>query len=37
LAFNDAFYILSVMMALVLPFVLLMKRTKHTAPPMGIH
>jgi len=37
LAFNDCFYILSVMMILILPFVLLMKRAKHTTPPMGIH
>jgi DHA2 family multidrug resistance protein len=37
LAFNDSFYILSVMMILVLPFVLFMKKAKETTPPMGVH
>jgi DHA2 family multidrug resistance protein len=37
LAFNDSFCILSVMMILILPFVLLMKRAKETPPPMGMH
>jgi DHA2 family multidrug resistance protein len=37
LAFNDTFYTLSVMMILILPFVLLMKKAKETRPPMGVH
>lgn len=37
LAFNDCFYLLSVMMILILPFVLLMKRPKESAPPTGVH
>jgi DHA2 family multidrug resistance protein len=37
LAFNDTFYILSVMMILILPFVLLMKKAKETRPPTGVH
>ena len=36
MAFNDAFYILSVMMILTLPFVLLVKRAKETTPPIGM-
>jgi DHA2 family multidrug resistance protein len=36
LGFNDAFYILSVMMACVLPLLLLLRRPAHqTAPPAG--
>ena len=37
LAFNDSFYILSVMMILILPFVLLMKEAKEGIPPSGVH
>jgi DHA2 family multidrug resistance protein len=37
LAFNDSFYILSILMVLILPFVLLMKRAKDTTPPTGMH
>jgi len=37
LAFNDCFYVLSVMMILILPFVLLMKKAKESGPPMGVH
>jgi DHA2 family multidrug resistance protein len=36
-AFNDTFHILSVMMILILPFVLLMKKAKETRPPTGVH
>lgn len=36
LSFNDAFYFLSIMMALVLPLVLLMKRGAGSSPP-GVH
>jgi hypothetical protein len=37
MGFNDAFWILSVMMACVLPLLLLMRRPEHqnSAPPSG--
>ncbi len=37
LAFNDCFYLLSVMMILILPFVFLIKRAKESTPPIGTH
>ena len=37
ISFNDAFYILSVLMALVLPLVLIMRRVKHSEPVSGMH
>jgi len=37
ISFNDAFYILSVLMMLVLPLVLIMRRTKAGGPVPGMH
>jgi DHA2 family multidrug resistance protein len=37
LSFNDAFYILSIMLILTIPFVLLMKKGKTDAPGPGMH
>ena len=37
ISFNDAFYILSVLMMLVLPLVLIMRRTKAGEPVPGMH
>ncbi len=37
LAFNDTFHVLSIMMALVLPLVLLMKVRRTGSPPPGVH
>jgi MFS transporter, DHA2 family, multidrug resistance protein len=37
LSFNDCFFLLSVMMILVLPFVLLMQRGEGAGVPLGIH
>jgi DHA2 family multidrug resistance protein len=37
LSFNDCFFILSIMMALVLPFVLLMKKGEGSPPAPGVH
>ena len=37
LAFNDSFYILSVIMILILPFVLLMKKAKESSLPLSVH
>ena len=37
LAFDDVFYFLSIMAALVIPFVLLMKRGEQGPPPMSVH
>ena len=37
MSFNDAFYLLSIMMMLTIPLVLLMKDGKTGAPPSGVH
>jgi MFS transporter, DHA2 family, multidrug resistance protein len=37
MSFNDAFYLLSIMMMLTIPLVLLMKAGKTDAPPSGVH
>lgn len=37
LSFNDVFYLLSVMMVLILPLVLLMKKGKKAGPVSGLH
>jgi DHA2 family multidrug resistance protein len=37
LSFNDAFYLLSTMMMLILPLVLLMKKGKEETSQAGIH
>jgi len=37
LSFNDAFYLLSTMMMLVLPLVLLMKKGREGIPAPGVH
>jgi len=37
MGFNDAFYILSVMMACVLPLMLLLRRPAHQTAPAGGH
>jgi hypothetical protein len=37
LSFNDAFYLLSAMMMLILPLVLLMKKGKADVPGAGMH
>lgn len=37
ISFNDAFYILSVLMVLVLPLVLIMRRAKLSEPASGMH
>jgi DHA2 family multidrug resistance protein len=37
LSFNDAFYLLSMMMMLIIPLVLLMKKGKEGIPSPGVH
>jgi len=37
LSFNDAFYLLSTMMMLILPLVLLMKKGNPDGPGPGVH
>jgi DHA2 family multidrug resistance protein len=37
ISFNDAFYLLSILMIAVVPLVLLMRRTKEGASPAGLH
>lgn len=37
MSFNDAFYVLSILMILILPLVFIMKRTEADAAPPGMH
>jgi hypothetical protein len=37
LSFNDAFHLLSILMILIIPLVLFMKRSRDTAQTTGMH